>query len=106
MCSGGAWIVGAASHLAGRSPWWVKWLTEEGIAVVSLDYRLAPHADLEAICDDVRRGHEFVTSGGLGKALADAGETAALDASRVGIFGPSAGGHIVSWLVSVRGPNL
>ena len=97
--SGGAWIVGGAQHLQKR-PHWIQWLLDEGIVVVSLDYRLAPHVDLEGITDDVRRGYEFAVGGGLAEALKGTGREVKLDVARVGVYGPSAGGHIVTWLVS------
>lgn len=97
--SGGAWIVGGARHLQKR-PHWIRWLLDAGVVVISLDYRLAPHVDLEEITDDVRRGYEFVVGGGLQAALGEAGSELRLDVSRVGVYGPSAGGHIVTWLVS------
>jgi acetyl esterase/lipase len=59
---------------------------EQGYAVVSLEYRLAPNARLPEIIDDLRDGYAWVH---------DKGPAAIkIDPSRIGVMGTSAGGYL------------
>ena len=60
-----------------------------GIAVVSIDYRLSDVAVYPAQVDDVTRAVQFVRHHA---------KEWRLDPARIGVLGPSAGGHLALWI--------
>lgn len=85
---GGGWEVGHRIESASASPT-VEGLLAAGIAVASIDYRLAPAFPWPAQMQDVVCAMRFLhaEAGALG-----------LDPSRIGAWGSSAGGQLVSLL--------
>ena len=85
---GGGWVAGNKWHIASHS----RQIAEAGIAVLSINYRLAPKYRFPAQLDDVRAALRYI---------ADNQATLKVDASRLGIWGYSAGGHLAA-LASVE----
>jgi len=92
---GGGWIRGskddafpelypAPQEGARRWPSMLPFLSH-GLAIVTLDYRLAAEARAPAAVDDCRRGLDWIVANGAAYGL---------DAARVVTIGPSAGGHL------------
>ena len=84
---GGAWLTGSKWTISG----YAQQLTELGICVLNINYRLAPDAKFPAQVDDVRDALVY---------LGDHAEQLSIDRNRLGLFGYSAGGHL-SALVGV-----
>ena len=85
---GGAWISGDKWTIAG----YARELAESGFAAIAINYRLAPQHKFPKQVDDVRQ------------ALVWTSENApeySLNLNRVGLFGYSAGGHLVSLVSSL-----
>ena len=80
---GGGWIVGSLDTLDGVCR---RIAAHGGLAVVSVDYRMAPEHQWPAAVDDVDRVLAAVQSG----------EVDGLPADRVAIAGDSAGGHLAT----------
>ena len=80
---GGALIMGHRESIDRRMR---KMLLDEGYAIVSIDYRLAPESQLPAIIEDVTDA--FIWVRGQGKDLAR------LDTCKVAVAGGSAGGYL------------
>lgn len=80
---GGALIMGWRGGLPSRQR--ERYLAA-GLAVVAIDYRLAPETKLPGIIEDVRDAFDWVR--GSGPSLFDA------DPGRVGVVGHSAGGYL------------
>lgn len=78
---GGGWMRGDPSQAAGNALNFAK----EGIATVSISYRLAPASRFPAPLDDVRHGLRWVR--------AHAGELG-IDPERLALLGVSAGAHL------------
>lgn len=78
---GGGWSGGSRSESAP----WQQWLSDQGYAVFSIDYRLAPPPRWQDAVGDVKCA--------LGWVRANAGEYGA-DPAAVSIAGDSAGGHL------------
>jgi acetyl esterase/lipase len=78
---GGGWMRGDPSQAAGNALHFAK----EGIATVSISYRLAPASRFPAPLDDVRHGLRWVR--------AHAAELA-IDPERIALLGVSAGAHL------------
>jgi acetyl esterase/lipase len=81
---GGALIMGSRAAIHGRSGLLDACLGR-GMAVVTIDYRLAPETKLPAILADVKDAFAWV---------GEAGSTHGLDPRRVGVMGHSAGGYL------------
>lgn len=92
MIHGGAWSIGGSGHLP---PDQVTYLLEEGFAVVSPEYRLAPHVKLAECVEDLLDAYRFVQNG-LNEVLGTE-----LDVKRTCIMGWSAGGTGTFLLVSL-----
>lgn len=92
MIHGGAWSIGGSGHLP---PDQVIYLLEQGFAVVSPEYRLAPHVKLAECVEDLLDAYRFVQHG-LNEALGTE-----LDVKRTCIMGWSAGGTGTLLLVSL-----
>lgn len=92
MIHGGAWSIGGSGHLP---PDQVTYLLEEGFAVVSPEYRLAPHVKLAECVEDLLDAYRFVQNG-LNEVL-----KTELDVKRTCIMGWSAGGTGTLLLVSL-----
>jgi acetyl esterase/lipase len=78
---GGGWMRGDPSQAAGNALHFAR----EGIATVSISYRLAPASRFPAPLDDVRHGLRWVR--------AHAGELG-IDPERLALLGVSAGAHL------------
>jgi acetyl esterase/lipase len=102
---GGGWVMGSkhdalpevyAGPAYGGDRRWPSMLPylERGLAVVSLDYRLAAEATAPAAVEDCRRGLEWIATRGAEHGL---------DAARVVTIGASAGGHLA--LMVAFGPG-
>jgi acetyl esterase/lipase len=90
---GGSWARGSKNDIAWRAV--CQWLAKAGYPTFAVDYRLAPEHPFPAAIDDVSaavrwlRDPEQVTRFGI-------------DPARIGAFGGSAGGNLVS-LLGTRG---
>lgn len=84
---GGGWLAGNKWTIGG----YAQQLSELGICVLNINYRLAPQSKFPAQVDDVRDALLY---------LADHAEELSIDPTRIGLFGYSAGGHL-SALVGV-----
>ncbi|MFG0287648.1 MAG: alpha/beta fold hydrolase [Rhodopirellula sp. JB044] len=87
LVHGGGWLVGDKWSLGSYS----RQLSELGICVLNINYRLAPYSKFPAPVDDVREALLY---------LVDHAEQLSIDRERIGLFGYSAGGHL-SALVGV-----
>jgi acetyl esterase/lipase len=83
MIHGGGWHQGGRYQM-GLSRW-AGWLAAAGLAVASIDYRLAPATSYPESFRDCLDAIDWC--------VARAGELG-VDASRVGLWGDSAGGHL------------
>jgi len=84
---GGGWRKGDKERGAGGSE--LPALQQAGFLAVAVNYRLAPEYELPAMIEDVKCAVRFL------RAHADEYN---LDPNRIGVFGGSAGGHLVSML--------
>ena len=84
---GGAWIGGDKKQGAGTVD--IPALLEAGFAVIAVNYRLAPQYKFPAMIEDVKCAIRFL------RANAD---RYSLATERIGAYGGSAGGHLVSLL--------
>jgi acetyl esterase/lipase len=90
---GGGWRGGDKAGPQWRDT--CEWLASEGFVVFEVNYRLAPEHPFPAAMDDVSRAVEWIRSD------ADV-ERFGHDRERIGAFGDSAGGNLVS-LLATRG---
>jgi len=91
---GGALIMGHRGNLPDRQR---ELYVNAGFVVVSIDYRLAPEAKLDAIIEDVRDAFRWVREEGQ--------ELYGVDGSRVAAVGHSGGGYLAlmsGWCVAPR----
>ncbi|MBV6397378.1 MAG: Acetyl esterase [Anaerolineales bacterium] len=84
---GGGWRKGDKERGAGGAE--LPALQQAGFLAVAVNYRLAPEYELPAMIEDVKCAVRFL------RAHADEYN---LDPNRIGVFGGSAGGHLVSML--------
>src|SRR5690606_9640177 len=91
---GGSWREGDKASTGWRNT--CEWLASEGFAAFSLNYRLAPASPFPAAINDVRAALDWV------RAPAQA-ERWGYDPTRIGAFGGSAGGNLVSLLGTTGG---
>ncbi|MBS2036096.1 alpha/beta hydrolase [bacterium] len=89
MIHGGSWSSGS------RTNFFSPELVEQGFAVASIDYRLAPDSKFPAFIQDVKSAIRFLR--------AHSGEYR-LDPARFGLWGSSAGGHLAV-LAALAGPS-
>ncbi|MBF4582873.1 alpha/beta hydrolase [Curtobacterium sp. VKM Ac-2865] len=89
MVHGGSWSHGDKDTAAYRAV--CQYLASAGFVTFNVDYRLAPTDPFPAGLDDVRRALDWVFRPATL-------ETYDVDADRVGVFGGSAGGNLVSLL--------
>src|SRR5262249_37439771 len=82
---GGALIMGDRS-LSAKPGTLLNALLQAGYAVVSIDYRLAPHVQLAAILKDVQDAYAWVYSKGP--------KLFHIDPHKIGVMGGSAGGYL------------
>lgn len=82
---GGEWRYGTRRDAAGR------FLTEYGLAVASVEYRLAPKYRFPAQIKDARDALVFVSTWG---------KRYGLDTEKIGAMGESAGGHLAALLAT------
>ena len=84
MIHGGGWHQGGRYEM-GLSRW-AGWLAASGLAVVSIDYRLAPGTSYPDSFGDCLDAIDWCV---------DNEDELGVDASRIGLWGDSAGGHLV-----------
>lgn len=87
VCPGGGYASLAMSH---EGLDWAPWLNNQGIAVVVLKYRM-PHGEKDAPISDAEEAVRIVRRNARGWHI---------DASKVGIMGFSAGGHLASTIAT------
>jgi acetyl esterase/lipase len=80
---GGALIMGHREGISGRVR---KWAKENGCALVSIDYRLAPETKVPAIIEDLEDAFRWIRGKGA--------KQFHLDPKRVAVTGGSAGGYM------------
>lgn len=87
---GGGWVAGDKSDPMGPADW-----TDDGVAVVAVNYRLGPGATIGDAVSDVRAAlaHVRRSAGAWG-----------LDPERIGLYGHSAGGHLVAMVAASDEP--
>jgi acetyl esterase/lipase len=85
---GGAWLAGS-KDFAGE----VTEFVDRGYAVASIGYRLSQHAKFPAQIEDCKAAIRWLRANA---------KTYGLDGDRIGVFGPSAGGHLAA-LVGTTG---
>ncbi len=81
------WIHGGGWNKGSKDKCPATWLTEHGYAVASVEYRLTPEAAWPAQMDDCRDAIRWLRT--------HAAEYQ-LDANHIGVWGGSAGGHLVA----------
>jgi acetyl esterase len=95
---GGGWVFG---NLDSHDVLCAQLAIDAGIAVVAIDYRLAPEARFPAAFDDVVAGLTWVAANG---------PTVGIDPARLAIGGDSAGGNLAAavsiWARDNKGPKL
>ena len=95
---GGGWVFG---NLDSHDVLCAQLALGAGIAVLAIDYRLAPEARFPGAFDDVVAGLQWVAANGAGVGI---------DASRLAIGGDSAGGNLAAavalWARDHGGPKL
>jgi len=87
----GGWVGGHKDAL----PDMVLRFVEKGYAVASVDYSLAPDKPFPAPVHDAKRAIRWIKAHGT--------ETGAIDASKVVVYGSSAGGHLASFVAATDG---
>lgn len=88
---GGSWTKGSRKSL---SPKWLTWLTDQGFAVASIEYRFSNEAKFPAQLEDCKSAIRWLR--------AHAGDYG-FDATRIAAIGSSAGGHLVALLGTTDG---
>lgn len=95
---GGGWVFG---NLDSHDVLCAQLALQAGIAVVAIDYRLAPDARFPAAFDDVVAGLQWVAANG---------PSVGIDPARLAIGGDSAGGNLAAavclWARDSNGPRL
>ena len=81
LVHGGGWVSGAKGGVAR----WNQWLAEQGLVVFDVDYRLAPPPCWQDAVNDVTEAVAWVRAHAA---------RFAVDPSRIGLIGWSAGGHL------------
>jgi len=91
---GGAWRMGDRNQVES----WMNLtrLTDAGYVVAGLDYRLSTDATFPAQIEDVWDGIRWLT---------DHADRYDIDNSRIGVVGPSAGGHLAALAGATSGTN-
>jgi acetyl esterase/lipase len=85
---GGAWAEGTKGRL------WIPWITGEGYAVASIDYRVSGEAAWPAQIHDCKAAVRWLRANAARYNL---------DPARIGAAGDSAGGHLVAMLAVTGG---
>jgi acetyl esterase/lipase len=88
------WIHGGAWWAGSKDGCRAAWLTGRGYAVASVNYRLSQHAVFPAQIEDCKAAIRWLR--------ANAGKYH-LDADHIGVWGESAGGHLVAMLGTAGG---
>jgi acetyl esterase/lipase len=83
------WIHGGGWRKGSRTRCPAKFLTKEGFAVASIDYRLAPAARFPAQIHDCKAAIRWLRANA---------ERYGIDKKRIGAWGSSAGGHLAALL--------
>ncbi|MET0304188.1 MAG: alpha/beta hydrolase [Microbacteriaceae bacterium] len=97
LVHGGSWTRGDKADLAWRST--CQWLAKSGYVAFSANYRLAPEHPFPAAIDDLERAVTWLRDPAQV-------ERFGIDPDRIGAFGGSAGGNLVSLLAtSGTGPT-
>ncbi|MDX2169011.1 MAG: alpha/beta hydrolase [Deltaproteobacteria bacterium] len=101
MIHGGGWRQGGRYQMGLTK--WAAYLAAGGLAVVSIDYRLAPHTTYPDSFQDCLDAVDWAV---------EHADALGADASRVGLWGDSAGGHLALLLATSQtaprydGPRL
>lgn len=85
---GGGWVTGNKWTMDRHA----RQLAKQGFAVVSINYRLAPMSKFPDQVDDVRSAMVWITGNA---------KTYSFDVQKLGLFGYSAGGHLVSLVATL-----
>ena len=83
------WVHGGAWSGGDKSPCRAAWLVERGYAVASVNYRLSREAIFPAQIHDCKAAIRWLRANAV---------THSLDPERIGVWGSSAGGHLVGLL--------
>ena len=89
LVHGGSWARGSKDDIAWRAV--CQWLARSGYPTFNVDYRLAPQNPYPAAIDDIVTAVEWLRE-------TEQVERFGLDPDRIGAFGGSAGGNLVSLL--------
>ena len=84
---GGAWVMGSKENIQNFPEFYL--LRNSQFMIVSIDYRLAPKYKFPSQIEDVKSAVRF---------LRKESEKFGIDVNKIGCFGTSAGGHLVSLL--------
>ena len=87
LIHGGAFVGGDKAGRGGSGPTGSRALLRAGIAVASINYRLAPETTWPGQLDDLHDAFAFLRAGA---------SKYRYDSTRMGTFGPSAGGHLAA----------
>jgi acetyl esterase/lipase len=90
------WIHGGGWAKGNKSPCPATWLATQGYAVASVQYRLTDVAPWPAQIEDCREAIRW---------LRQNAKQYQLDAERIGVWGGSAGGHLVALLGTLDSPS-
>lgn len=93
LVHGGAWSIGSRSQLGGLA----MQLAKNGLLAVTIDYRLAPTWRHPSQIDDIRSALAWIST---------RQECYGVDTSRLGLFGYSAGGHLVCLIGTLADETL
>ncbi|HWR85217.1 MAG TPA: alpha/beta hydrolase [Rhodoglobus sp.] len=93
LVHGGSWRRGEKDNVSWRAM--CQWFARNGYIAASIDYRLAPAVSFPAPLEDVEAAVRWMRD-------PDRVERYGVDPERIGLFGASAGGHLVS-LVGTSG---
>lgn len=99
-----AWVHGGAWHAGSKENCRSTRFLQDGYAAASINYRLSQHAVFPAQIEDCKAAIRFLRANA---------EKYGIDPDRIGVWGSSAGGHLVALLGTSgqakqfdRGPNL
>ncbi|WP_161974522.1 alpha/beta hydrolase [Piscinibacter terrae] len=92
LIHGGGWVAGSRSEFGDMA----RWLAQQGMVPIAIDYRFVTQATWPAQADDVERAVWW---------LRENAQALHADPSRVVAIGGSAGGHLAAWLGTTDHPS-
>jgi acetyl esterase/lipase len=92
LIHGGGWVAGSRSEFGDMA----RWLAQQGMVPIAIDYRFVTKAAWPAQADDVEQAVWWVRENA---------QALHADASRVVAIGGSAGGHLAAWLGTTDHPS-